>query len=157
MIFLSTYENKIDAKGRVSVPASFRSVLEAQQQPLIITRSLTNDCLQGQGAHRMNQIVDVLDTMDSLSPDVQTLQTMLAEAQEMKLDSEGRVMLPEDFLKYAGLSDTVIFAGVGRLFEIWNPATFRARAERQRADARKNGLPKLILKPPPNSSGTPMS
>lgn len=148
MIFLSTYENKIDAKGRVSVPASFRGVLEAQQQPLIVTRSLTDDCLQGQGAQRMNQIVDVLDTMDSLSPDVQMLQAMLAHAQEMKIDSEGRIMLPEDFLDYASLSGTVIFAGVGRLFEIWNPDTFRARQQRQRDNAREHGLPKLILKPP---------
>ncbi|MCE2517602.1 MAG: division/cell wall cluster transcriptional repressor MraZ [Alphaproteobacteria bacterium] len=150
MIFLSTYENKIDAKGRVSVPASFRAVLEAQQQPLIITRSLTDDCLQGQGAQRMNQIVNVLDTMDSLSPEVQMLQAMLANAQEMKPDSEGRIMLPEDFLNFAELSTTVMFVGVGRLFEMWNPDTYRARAEAQRQHARTNGLPPLILNPSSN-------
>jgi MraZ protein len=147
MIFLSTYENKIDAKGRVSVPASFRAVLEAQQQPLIITRSLTGDFLEGQGIQRMNQIVDVLDTMDSLSPETQTLQAMLANAQEMKLDSEGRIMLPEEFLSFANLSIKVAFVGVGRLFEIWNPDTYRAREKQQRDNARKNGLPQLILKP----------
>lgn len=155
MIFLSTYENKIDAKGRVSVPASFRSVLEAQQQPLIITRSLTDDCLQGQGAQRMNQIVDVLDTMDSLSPEVQMLQAMLAHAQEMKLDQEGRIMLPEDFLTFAQLNTTVMFVGVGRLFEIWNPETYRARAAKQRENARQNGLPQLILKPNSPSAKPP--
>lgn len=149
MIFLSTYENKIDAKGRVSVPAQFRSVLEAGQQPLIITRSLTDDCLQGQGAQRMNQIVDVLDGMDSLSPEVQTLQLMLASAQEMKLDNEGRVMLPEDFLAFADLSINVMFVGVGRMFEIWNPDTYRVREQKQRDHAKKNGLPSLVLKSPP--------
>lgn len=154
MIFLSTYENKIDSKGRVSVPASFRSVLEVQSQPLILTRSLTDDCLQGQGAQRMQQIVEVLDTMDALSPEVQMLQAMLAHAQEMKIDSEGRIFLPEEFLSYANLENTVMFVGVGRLFEIWRPETYRAREGAQRDAARKNGLPKLILKPPTNSGGS---
>jgi MraZ protein len=156
MIFLSTYENKIDSKGRVSVPAAFRSVLEVQSQPLIITRSLTDDCLQGQGAKRMQQIVDVLDTMDSLSPEVAMLQAMLAHAQEMKMDSEGRILLPEEFLSFADLKAMVMFVGIGRLFEIWNPETYRAREAKQREEVRKTGLPKLILnpRPPPDSGGT---
>ena len=147
MIFLSTYENKIDSKGRISVPASFRSVLDVQSQPLIITRSLTDDCLQGQGAQRMHQIVDVIDTMDVLSSEAQMLQAILAHAQEMKIDSEGRIFLPEEFLRFANLETTVMFVGVGRLFEIWNPETYRARESTQREEARKSGLPKLILKP----------
>jgi MraZ protein len=154
MIFLSTYENKIDSKGRVSVPAAFRAVLEVQSQPLIITRSLTDDCLQGQGAARMQQIVEVLDTMDSLSPEVAMLQAMLAHAQEMKIDSEGRILLPEEFLSFADLGTTLMFVGIGRLFEIWNPETYRTREATQREEARKTGLPKLILKPtPPSGSG----
>ena len=154
MIFLSTYQNKIDSKGRVSVPAAFRAVLEVQAQPLIVTRSLTDDCLQGQGAQRMQQIVEVLDTMDALSPETQMLQAMLANAQEMKLDSEGRILLPEEFLSFARLENTVMFVGIGRLFEIWNPQTYRSREDAQRQKARKNGLPKLILKPNNPSGNT---
>ena len=154
MIFLSTFENKIDSKGRVSVPAPFRAALETNQQPLIITRSLTDHCLQGQGAQRINQIVDILDTMDSLSPEVQVLQTLLADAHDMKLDSEGRISLPEHMLDYANLNNVVLFAGVGRLFEIWDPVAYRNRAEEQRSKAKAKGLPQLILKPaPPSGSG----
>jgi MraZ protein len=156
MIFLSTFENKIDSKGRISVPAPFRATLEANQQPLIITRSLTDNCLQGQGSQRINQIVDILDTMDSLSPDVQILQTLLADAHDMKMDSEGRISLPEDMLAFAELNTTVLFAGMGRLFEIWNPEAYRDRAASQRAKAKAEGLPQLVLKPnapPPSGSG----
>ncbi len=133
------------------MPAPYRTILEAQQQPLIVTRSLTDNCLQGQGAQRINQIVEVLDTMDSLSPDVQLLQAVLASAQEMKIDSEGRIMMPSDWLDFAELKNTVTFAGVGRLFEIWNPEIYRARAEIQRQTIKKNGLPPLVLKPPPQT------
>ena len=90
MIFLSTYENKIDRKGRVSVPATFRATLEVNSQPLIITKSLTASCLEGQGSARIQQIVDVLDTMDALAEETRMLQTLLSNAQEMKLDAEGR-------------------------------------------------------------------
>ena len=92
MYFLSTFENKIDRKGRVSVPAPYRTVLEQAGQPLIVTRSLTHECLEGQGAARINQIVDVLDTMDSLSEETEILQTMLSSAMQMKLDNEGRIL-----------------------------------------------------------------
>ena len=147
MIFLSTYENKIDRKGRVSVPATFRATLEVNSQPLIITKSLTSACLEGQGSARIQQIVDVLDTMDALAEETRTLQALLSNAQEMKLDAEGRIMLPEEFLAYADLNETIIFAGVGRLFEMWNPSSWREREAAQREAARSQGLPKLVLKP----------
>jgi MraZ protein len=147
MIFLSTYENKIDRKGRVSVPATFRATLEVNSQPLIVTKSLTSPCLEGQGSARIQQIVDVIDTMDALSEETRTLQALLSNAQEMKLDAEGRIMLPEEFLSFADLNETIIFAGVGRLFEMWNPASWREREAARRETIRTQGLPKLVLKP----------
>ena len=92
-LFLSTFENRIDKKGRLSVPAPFRAVLERRRDPLFLFKSLTDPCLEGCGAERIEQIVDAIDSMDSLSSEVATLQTMLSSAQEMKLDAEGRIML----------------------------------------------------------------
>ena len=88
-LFLSTFENRIDKKGRLSVPAPFRAVLERRRDPLYLFKSLTEPCLEGCGPERIGQIVDAIDSMDSLSAEVATLQTMLSSAQEMKLDSEG--------------------------------------------------------------------
>ena len=92
-LFLSTYENKLDAKGRVSVPASFRAVLDRNRSPLYIYKSLNLPCLEGCGTDRITQIVDAIDQMDSLSKDAEILQTMLFSAQEMKIDSDGRVLI----------------------------------------------------------------
>ena len=102
-LFLSTYENKLDAKGRVSVPAPFRSVLERNRSPLYIYKSLTLPCLEGCGPDRIGQIVDAIDEMDSLSKEAEVLQTMLFSAQEMKIDSDGRMLLPAEFIAFAGL------------------------------------------------------
>ena len=97
-LFLSTFENRIDKKGRLSVPAPFRAVLDRRQDPLFLYKSLTEPCLEGCGAARIEQIVDAIDTMDSLSSEVTTLHTMLSSAQEMKLDAEGRILLSADFI-----------------------------------------------------------
>ena len=144
-LFLSTFENRIDKKGRLSVPAPFRSVLERRSDPLYLFKSLTEPCLEGCGPERIGQIVDAIDTMDSPSAEVATLQTMLSSAQEMKLDAEGRIMLSSDFIDFAELDETALYAGIGRSFQIWLPERYRSREANARAQAKTNGLPSLHL------------
>jgi len=144
-LFLSTFENRIDKKGRLSVPAPFRAVLERCRDPLYLFKSLTEPCLEGCGPERIGQIVDAIDSMDSLSVEVATLQTMLSSAQEMKLDGEGRMMLSGDFIDFAELEDMALFAGIGRSFQIWLPASYRERETAARSRARTDGLPSLRL------------
>ena len=144
-LFLSTFEHRIDKKGRLSVPAPFRSVLEHRRNPLYLYKSLTEPCLEGCGPERISQIVDAIDSMDSLSAEVATLQTMLSSAQEMKLDSEGRIMLNADFMAFAELNDAALYAGIGRSFQIWLPDRYRGRESEARVRAKTNGLPSLRL------------
>jgi len=159
-LFLSTFENRIDRKGRLSVPAPFRAVLERRRDPLYLFKSLTEPCLEGCGPERIGQIVDAIDSMDSLSAEVATLQTMLSSAQEMKVDGEGRIMLSADFIAFAELGDMALYAGIGRSFQIWLPERYRARETEARGRARTEGLPSLRLgagrRPPddtPSDSG----
>ncbi|MEK9960692.1 MAG: hypothetical protein VXB94_03895, partial [Rhodobiaceae bacterium] len=159
-LFLSTFENRIDRKGRLSVPAPFRAVLERRRDPLYLFKSLTEPCLEGCGPERIGQIVDAIDSMDSLSEEVATLQTMLSSAQEMKLDGEGRIMLSADFIAFAELDDMALYAGIGRSFQIWLPARYRARETEARARARISDAACRRLggaRPPPhkNAGGSP--
>ena len=144
-LFLSTFENRIDKKGRLSVPASFRAVLERRRDPLYLFKSLTEPCLEGCGPERIEQIVDAIDSMDSLSAEVATLQTMLSSAQEMKLDAEGRIMLSAEFIEFAELEDSALYAGIGRAFQIWLPTRYRDREAEARSRAKTTGLPSLRL------------
>lgn len=157
-LFLSTFEHRIDKKGRLSVPAPFRSVLERRRSPLYLFKSLTEPCLEGCGPERIGQIVDAIDSMDSLSAEVATLQTMLSSAQEMKLDAEGRIMLNADFIAFAELEDAALYAGIGRSFQIWLPDRYRNREAEARARAKTAGLPSLRLgrahQPPAENGGS---
>ena len=144
-LFLSTYENKLDAKGRVSVPAPFRAVLDRNRSTLYIYKSLTLPCLEGCGPARISQIVDAIDEMDSLSKEAEVLQTMLFSAQEMKIDSDGRMLLPAEFIAFAGLDRIALFAGIGRSFQIWRPDRHQNREKDTRQQASKQGVPSLTL------------
>ena len=142
-LFLSTFENKIDSKGRLSVPAKYRAIFERNHTPLYLFKSLTKSCLEGCGIERIRQIVDAIDQMDVLSEDTLALQTILSSSQEMKFDNEGRVMLSDDFILYAELEELALFSGIGRSFEIWNPAKWRPRDVETRQNARNGRVPKL--------------
>ena len=144
-LFLSTYENRIDAKGRVSVPAPFRTVLARNRSPLYIYKSLTHACLEGCGPERISQIVDAIDQMDSLSEEAEILQTMLFSAQEMKIDSDGRMLLPAEFIEFAALDGNALFSGIGRSFQIWRPDQHQKRETDFRDRAVKQGVPRLTL------------
>ena len=142
-LFLSTFENKIDRKGRLSVPAKYRAIFERNHTPLYLYKSLTKSCLEGCGIERIRQIVDAIDQMDVLSEDTLALQTILSSSQEMKFDNEGRVTLSDDFVLYAELEEVALFSGIGRSFEIWNPTKWRPRDVETRQNARNGRVPKL--------------
>ena len=145
-LYLSTFENRIDKKGRVSVPASYRAVLERRRETLYLFKHLTLPCLEGCGYERIEQIVDAIDGADDVfSKETQTLHTMLSSAQEMKLDAEGRIMLPADFMEFAGIEDMVVYAGIGRSFLVWQPSEHKKRDGETRQRIKKDGGPKLRL------------
>ena len=146
-LFTSTYENRIDRKGRISVPAKYRSILEHRNEPLILTRALNLPCLEGMSAERMNQIADAIDALDAYSEDAAILQMIMASAQEFRPDSEGRIVLPDEFLAHANLDEMVLFVGVGRIFQLWQPDAYRQREVTSRDAARSGRTPQLILKP----------
>lgn len=74
-----------------------------------------------------------LSRLDLFSPEHDDMAAALyPDAFPVEADKEGRIMLPDNLVQYAGLSDTVVFMGLGRIFQIWEPAA----ADRRRAEAR---------------------
>ncbi len=101
--------------------------------------------MEGCGPERISQIVDAIDQMDSLSEDAEILQTMLFSAQEMKIDADGRMLLPAEFIEFAALDGTALFSGIGRSFQIWRPDQHQKRETDFRDRAAKQGVPRLTL------------
>ena len=145
-VFLSTFENKVDRKGRVSVPASFRAVLDRQNSlGIILYPSFKHACIEGNGDERIQEIVNSIDALDAFSDEAENLQTILADARQLTIDSDGRIILPQDFINYADLDGTAIFVGLGKSFQIWKPDVFLKHRDRNRKRARELGATLQII------------
>ncbi len=141
LVFASTFVNKIDRKGRVSVPAPFRMALTGQSFAGIVAfRSLKYPALDAGGYDRLEEITARLDELPEFSDEHDALESVIADAQQLPFDSEGRIILPQPLLAYAGIGENAAFVGVGRSFQIWEPGRHQRHQEEMRDRVRQRGF-----------------
>ncbi|OYW08082.1 MAG: hypothetical protein B7Z53_05310 [Rhodospirillales bacterium 12-71-4] len=133
--FVGTHTGKLDRKGRISVPAPFRAELEAAAtNQLVFRTSHTHPCIEARSRPVFQKIVYGIQDLPHFSEERELLEATLISGSEMlKLDSEGRLVLPEEMIAECELGDQVAFLGKGDRFEIWNEAAARAHI----ADSKK--------------------
>ena len=136
--FVSHFTNKVDAKGRVSIPASFRAVLTRDGfEGLYVHPSLDAEAVDCGGNALLREIDDLLGRMSPYSEERDLFSTALLGTSEiLKVDSEGRVILTETIKDYAGIGSDVTFVGQGHKFQIWEPSRFRAHLDEARSRVR---------------------
>ena len=134
-MFLSTYENKLDKKGRVSVPASFRSYLSnLGYNGVICYPSFNNQSIEAWPQDRLEKISDSIDALNPFEEKKDYFATsILSESVNLQFDNEGRISLTEKLLKHAKIKSNMLFVGQGKTFQIWEPTTF----EKFRVQSRK--------------------
>ena len=134
-MFLSTYENKLDKKGRVSVPASFRSYLSnLGYNGAICYPSFNNQSIEAWPQDRIEKISSSIDTLNPFEEKRDFFATsILSESINLQFDSEGRITLTPKLLKHAKIRNSMIFVGQGKTFQIWEPKIF----EKFKVTARK--------------------
>ncbi len=140
LLLIGTHVNKIDKKGRVSVPAQFRAALsESGSSSIFLFPSFTAAALEAWPHQRMEQLVDSLDSLDPFSEPHDDLSTsLMSHAHPLTFDPEGRIILPSKLLSHAKLDDLACFVGHGRTFQIWNPDAFDERLVSAREGALAN-------------------
>jgi len=141
--FLSTFTNRLDAKGRVSIPASFRAVLARDGfDGLYCCPTLDRKAVDAGGNRLRDQIRSSLQLFEAFSEDHEYLSTtLIGESEVLKIDQDGRVILTEALKQHAGIADQVTFVGQGYKFQIWEPGRFAAYRDEAKArvrDIRKN-------------------
>ena len=125
-MFLSTYENKLDKKGRVSVPASFRSYLSnLGYNGVICYPSFNNQSIEAWPQDRIEKISNAIDALSPFEEKKDYFATsILSESINLQFDSEGRISLTPKLLKHARIKNSMLFVGQGKTFQIWEPTTF---------------------------------
>ena len=125
-MFLSSYENKLDKKGRVSVPSSFRAYLNSMGYNGFITYpSFNHAALDGCAQDRIEKLSESIDSLGPFEDKRDYFATsVLSESINLNFDSEGRVSIPDKLLNHAKIRSTIIFVGLGKVFQMWDPSSF---------------------------------
>ena len=144
--FVSTYTNRLDAKGRVSIPAQFRAVLAVDGfDGLYCCPTLDRQAVDAGGNAFRAAIRTVLQNFEPFSEDHDYLSTtLIGESEILKVDQDGRVVLSDAIREHAGIADKVTFVGQGYKFQVWEPGRFvayREEAKNRLRDTRKRLVP----------------
>ena len=134
-MFLSTYENRLDKKGRVSVPAGYRSHLSnLGYNGVICYPSFNNQSIEAWPQDRIEKISNTIDSLNPFEEKRDFFATsILSESINLQFDSEGRISLTPKLLKHAKIKNSMLFVGQGKTFQIWEPTIF----EKFKVNARK--------------------
>ena len=141
--FRGTFDQKVDGKGRVSIPAPFRRVLEAGDPDW--TEGLNPNLVIVFGDHRrkylevytieaIDEVDELIATMDRASIEREMLETLFnAQTHPTNVDETGRLVLPQKLRQKIGLENEAFFISKGDTFQIWNPETY-AEVEQKRTE-----------------------
>ncbi|WP_340151829.1 hypothetical protein [uncultured Sneathiella sp.] len=136
-LFLSTYVNKVDKKGRVSVPARFRAVLASKGfDSVVLLPTINGDAIDACGMDVMERLLEKIGGFDPLSEDRESYaDALMSDAIELPIDGDGRIMVPLEMLESAGIDGQCAFVGRGDSFQLWQPAAFEVRKKQARTRA----------------------
>ena len=125
-MFLSSYETKLDKKGRVSVPATFRSYLTSMgYNGFISYPSFNHSALEACSQDRIEKLSNTIDYLNPFEEKRDYFATsVLSESVNLQFDTEGRVSFTEKLLDHAKIKSNILFVGLGKTFQIWEPKIF---------------------------------
>jgi MraZ protein len=126
-LFLGSFLNRLDKKGRVSIPAPFRAALSGSAFAGVVAfPSFSKAAIEAGGIERMAKLSEGTDELPAFSVEQDDLTALIfASAHQLAFDGDGRVVLPEDLIQHAKITDQVQVVGLGKTFEIWQPEAFK--------------------------------
>src|SRR5262249_15323902 len=129
--FVATYTMRLDAKGRGSIPASFRAVLTRDgYDGLYCQPAPGRPALDAGGKALLQEIEALMDRFPRYSEEREALAAWrYGQSDTLRVDSEGRIVLTETLKTHAHITDAVSFVGLGHKFQIWEPERFRSHLE----------------------------
>ena len=142
---MGRHQTRFDAKGRMSVPAPFRTVLRNGSEhggaALVLRPSHKHACIEAWPAPTFQSLTTACERLDLFSADQDDLTTALyADAWPVEPDKEGRIVVPDSLVQHAALTEAVVCMGLGQYFQIWEPAAAAQRIAIAREGARARGL-----------------
>ena len=124
--FVGKFLNKIDKKGRVSVPALWRPKLLGKDFSGIVAQKSDYNSIDAYSQKYLESYQDWLDKQDPLLETNEYEATLIFGSSMLPFDQEGRVLIPEILRNNSSLTNDALFVGMGRKFRIWEPNSFKS-------------------------------
>src|SRR5215472_5275716 len=129
-MFRGRYEHTIDAKGRTSVPARYRDVLDAAGERRVVVTSALDPCLVAYAPPEWNAFEERLAKLPQFDRAVQKLRRIyVSGAVECEIDDVGRILIPPTLRDHARLKKDVLWAGAGKYAELWDKEEWQKHFE----------------------------
>lgn len=137
---MDTITNKVDAKGRVSLPSDYRAIVKELSTEIVCYRSLSAPCIEGCLEDTLDKLATEIENSTDFFSETQDNLTNLifGDAKRFPFDSTGRIVLTDKLLQHADITDAAVFVGKGRKFQIWSPENWAREEARIRAEVLKN-------------------
>lgn len=140
IIFNSEYTHGVDEKRRVQIPARWRPKKGSIEFTLILwPKYEVGPCLRVLPPWEMAELMETLDAMSNDDPNKTVLKRIIGtQSVQVMPDKAGRICLPEEMARAAGIKDEAVLAGLIDRFEIWNPERYekiRAADQAKASDA----------------------
>jgi len=132
--FRANFLNRIDQKGRISVPASFRAILGEDNKTIYCMASLAFPAIEVYTQDRLDAMNERFEREhDPMSLEYRRYHMVMdGDVWPVVIDGDGRIIIPEPLRAHAGIVDQATFVGSGPHFQIWEPATHQAEREKAR-------------------------
>ena len=123
--FVGNIEGRLDEKGRIFIPATYRRILaETNAKRIVMRRDTDNECLMFYPEAVWNEKVETLRAaLDEWDPEDQ----LILDAEYLEMDGQGRILLQRKNLETIGAQNDVLFVGMLDRFALWTPDTFAAK------------------------------
>lgn len=133
-LFMDTIQNKVDNKGRVSLPAEYRVIVKNLSTQIVCYRSLSSPCIEGCTEELLEKLSTQIDSsMDFFSEEQDDLTSIIfGDSKRFTFDSTGRIVLSEKLIIHANITDVAVFVGKGKKFQIWSLDNWQKEEQRIR-------------------------
>lgn len=135
-VFRGVFIVNLDAKGRLAVPAKYRERLQSSCDSQLVVTVDRDRCLLLYPEPEWTSIESKLAALPSFDSTARAIQRLyIGNAQEVEMDAQGRILLPQYLREFASLDKRIAFVGQGAKFELWDEPAWNARNEAALNDA----------------------
>ncbi len=124
--FKGRYHHTLDPKNRLNVPAKMRAAFLTEDHDTVVMTRGFERCIYLYPMSEWRGLEDRMRNLSILDADTRKfIRLITGNAEEDQLDKQGRIVVPEPLLKFAGIEKDIVIIGMLNWIEVWNPETYR--------------------------------